>query len=90
MAKGTYLEKRAQFVPAGAMKVQDKQSSAVVYLYTDKKDRLCLKAFYGRRFKPSLAYYYTTPDARQKRVEEFFKSIRAHEESQKRKPPITT
>ena len=84
MAKGNYLEKRLQFLPVGAIKVQDKLSSAVAYIYTDKRDRLCLRAFYGRRFKPSLSYYYTTPQAREKRVEEFFRSIRAHEERQKK------
>lgn len=84
MTKQTYLEKRADYVPAGALKVKDKQSSAVVYLYTNKNNQLCLRGFFGRRFKPAFAYAYKDPKKRQARIEEFFKSIRTHEERQQK------
>lgn len=82
MTKQTYLEKRALNVPKGAVKVQDKQSSAVVYLYTNANNQPCLRGFHGRKFKPTIAYVYQDPKRREQRIKEFFESIRAWEKRQ--------
>lgn len=48
-----------RFIPAGAIKVADKKSDAVAYLYNAAKGEPALRVFYGKQTKPVVAYYYT-------------------------------
>jgi hypothetical protein len=47
-----------RYIPKGAIKVADKNSDAVAYLY-DYKGFPGLRVFYGKQSKPVVSYYYT-------------------------------
>ena len=48
-----------RYIPKGAVKVADKNSDAVAYLYQTAKGEPGLRVFYGKQSKPVVAYYYT-------------------------------
>lgn len=82
--KQTYLEKRAAGIPKGATKIQDKQSSAVAYIYADSKGRPCAHGYSGRRWKPSFRFWFRKEADREKRITEFFTNIRIVEKRDKK------
>ena len=47
-----------RYIPKGAIKVADKKSDAVAYLY-DVQGKPGVRVFYGKQSKPVVAYYYT-------------------------------
>ena len=78
----TYLQKREAIIPAGSIKIQDKRSSAVVYLFTHH-NRLCAMAFDGRKFKPVFKFGFLSEKAREERVTRYFERVRHSEEFDK-------
>lgn len=72
----TTVESR-QF-PPGAMKVSDKLSDAIAYLYTDANGRPCMRVFYGKQSKPVARYWYRTDTARELAVKEYFEARRPY------------
>ena len=75
-----YLEKRKNYIPTLATKIQDKQSSAVVYLYMiDGKP--AARGFYGRKFKPDFGFYYNSAAEREKDIAQFFERTRKQEKN---------
>jgi len=49
---------RIAYIPAGSVKVADKQSDAVVYLYTNSGDHMCAVAFHGKANKPDWKFRF--------------------------------
>lgn len=77
MARFTFP--RSSYVPTGAIKVTDKHSDAVVYLYAQRSSGLpCVIAFHGKAQKPDFRYWYPTEEERAEKIERFFKSRRDH------------
>jgi hypothetical protein len=66
---------RESFIPAGAVKVSDKASSAVVYIRADKQGRACAVGFQGKAIKPSFNCWYGSEKRREQHVREFFEKV---------------
>lgn len=60
MVKRLTLADRKLFIPAGANKVVDKYSDAVVYLYTTKKGKPAAMLFLGKKAKPVADFWYNS------------------------------
>ncbi len=48
-----------RYIPKGAIKIADKNSDAVAYLYNTDMDAPAVRIFYGKQSKPVLACYFT-------------------------------
>lgn len=67
---------REWYVPNGATKIADKQSDAVVYVYTDARNRIGAVAFHGRASKPDWHFTFRDAAHRERRVLSFFEARR--------------
>ena len=79
---------RSFYIPEGATKVQDDQSTAVAYLseYADgHKNPYRMVAFQGKAQKPALHYVYPNAERRAERMQSFFESVRITEQERKRR-----
>ena len=66
-----------RFVPVGAVKIVDKASDAVAYVYNDAADgKPCARVFYGRQSKPVLRCYFRTVAQREAAVIRMFEGRR--------------
>jgi hypothetical protein len=74
---------RESFIPKGATAFRDKESSAVVYAYTDKQGRPCARAFSGKRTKPDWRYRFASPERREEAARKHFETVRARENARK-------
>jgi hypothetical protein len=73
---------RAFYVPKGAVKVSDKQSTAIAYLYDGAKSgRPGAVAFSGKADKPAFNYTFRLLINRDNAVRDFFANVRAREKS---------
>jgi hypothetical protein len=68
---------REFYVPKGAVKIADKNSDAIVYIYADRAGRPCARGFSGKRNKPDWSFYFNTDKARAQRIEQFFAGRRS-------------
>jgi hypothetical protein len=68
---------REFFIPKGAIKVADKNSDAVVYLY-ERIGKLFAMAFLPKGQKPAFHHSYRNPQSREKHVRDFFAGVTAH------------
>jgi hypothetical protein len=67
----------ARFIPPGALKVSDKLSDAIAYLYASSNGAPCARVFYGKQSKPVVAYHYRDQAAREAAVIQAFKGRQA-------------
>lgn len=67
------------YIPAGATKVQDRQSDAVAYLFTNSRGKPAACVFYGKQSKPVAQYWFRTEAERERSVTRYFEGRRAHE-----------
>jgi hypothetical protein len=72
-----YKPQREHFAPKGAIKVADKHSDGVVYLYTSARGRPCAIAFHGKAQRPDFHFSFKDEAARERRVREFFEGRQA-------------
>lgn len=70
---------REFYVPKNAIKISDKRSSAVCYLYMFNS-KFGVVAFHGKAQKPDFNYTYGKEAPRNTRVKEFFEAWRAIEQ----------
>lgn len=63
-----------RFIPPSALKVSDKLSDAVAYLYANAAGAPCARVFYGKQSQPVLAYRYRDEAAREAAVMAAFKA----------------
>lgn len=68
---------RESFIPLGSVKIADKHSDAVAYVYTNARGRPCASVFFGKQAKPVLACYYRDEAAREAGVRRCFEGRRA-------------
>lgn len=73
---------RSFYIPTGAVKVADKASSAIAYIY-ESGGKPCARGFQGKADKPNFHHYFATAEKREKHVRAFFQSIREHEQRRK-------
>lgn len=67
---------KTRYIPAGAVKVTDKLSDAVAYLYHFGAQP-CARIFYGKQGKPIVAYRFRSFADREKTVRQYFEGRRA-------------
>lgn len=66
-----------RFIPVGAVKIVDKASDAVAFIYADAADgKPCARVFYGRQSKPVLRAYFKTAAHREAAVARYFQARR--------------
>jgi len=64
---------REWYIPKGAVKIADKQSDAIAYLYVAKHTgSICAKMFYGKQTKPVWALRFRNEQERAERIERGF------------------
>jgi hypothetical protein len=68
---------RESFVPKGALKVLDKQSDAVAYLY-ERNGRLFGLVFTGKRTKPDSHYRFRSSEERERSIQRAFEARQSH------------
>ena len=68
---------KQRYVPKAAVKISDKLSDAVAYLYGDAK-RPCARVFFGKQSKPVVACYYRNENDREGAVKRAFEGRRRH------------
>src|SRR5689334_18330365 len=73
---------REFYIPKGAVKVSDKASSAVAYVYEGKNGPAAV-AFQRKADKPSFHYRYRDAGRRAKAVQDFFASIQKWEQTRR-------
>ena len=67
-----------RFIPTGAVKVSDRHSDAVAYVYTSPGGRLCAVVFWGKQAKPIARHSYRTASERERDVARHFQARQAH------------
>jgi len=65
---------REIYIPTGAVKVTDKQSDAVAYIYTSFKDTPAALLFFGEQAKPVWNKFFTNDRVRSSWVKEGFEA----------------
>jgi hypothetical protein len=71
---------RTRFIPKGAVKVADKLSDAVAYLYTDsKRNRPCVIVYYGKQSKAVAHHSYRDDAERAKSIAGYFSGRQSHD-----------
>lgn len=68
---------REFYIPKGSIKVADKHSDAVAYIYTTENGKPAMRVFYGKQSKPVARFFYNTEEARNDAVRFYFKSRQA-------------
>lgn len=61
------------YIPQSAIKVSDKRSDAVAYLYATPRGEPCMMVFYGRQSKPVARFKYLSEAKRADAVAAYFK-----------------
>lgn len=87
-----FAPSREFFIPKGSLKITDKASDAIVYVYTSAKDRPAAMAFHGKAQKPDWHHTFANPEARERKIRQHFEGRRKwsdwkHERSAERKKP---
>src|SRR5271157_3187579 len=80
--RGLFYTTRESLIPKGAVKVGDKHSDAVAYLYPSASARSLGKpamiVFYGQQSKPVARFYYQTDAEREAAVKKWFDARQVH------------
>src|SRR5271157_6029620 len=80
--RGLFYTTRESLIPKGAVKVGDKHSDAVAYLYPSDNTRSlgkpAMMVFYGQQSKPVARFYYLTDAEREAAVKKWFSTRQAH------------
>ena len=76
-----YRFTRDFYIPKGSVKVADKGSDAVAYVYTNSRGRPTAAVFYGKQAKPVFHYNYRTDAEREKSVARAFAARKASADS---------
>lgn len=63
---------REFYIPQGAMKVADRKSDAVAYLYTTSSGKPAALGFHGKAAKPDWHFTFSNETARERKVANYF------------------
>lgn len=77
------VHRREDYIPKGALKFRDRESSALVAAY-ESNGRFYLIGFHGRAQKPDFHYWYRNDADRRAKAAQHFQRFRTWEESRKR------
>lgn len=78
--------RREDYIPRGAIKFADRESSAIVYAYTAAMTgEPALMGFHGRAQKPDFNYRFPNAKARERYAQDHFKRFREWEAARKPK-----
>jgi hypothetical protein len=75
-----YFQTRESFIPEGAAEITREGIDAVVYTHTDSRGRPYAIGFGGKRNRPDWNYMFRSPEARDRKIDEFFAGQKAHAE----------
>lgn len=64
------------YIPKGAIKIADKASDGVVYIFRTSKDRPAAMAFHGKAVKPDWHHSFSNDAARERKIREHFEGRR--------------
>lgn len=80
------------YIPKGSIKVVDKQSDAVAYIYASESGKPSARVFFGKQTKPVASYYYSSEAQREAAVKAAFEgrraSLNAKQERKANRKPI--
>jgi hypothetical protein len=68
---------REFFIPKGAVKIADKASDAIAFVYTNAEGKPCARVFFGKQSKPVVRAYYRSETQRNDAVKASFLSRQA-------------
>jgi hypothetical protein len=68
---------RESYIPTGALKIMDKHSDAVAYVFNNAKGKPAAMLFVGKQSKPLWHYYYMTEARREAAIIDAFANRRA-------------
>lgn len=71
-----------RYIPTGSMKVADKHSDAVAYLYTTKSGKPAAVIYYGKQSKAVAHYSFRSEAERAAKVKAYFEGRQAHQRMQ--------
>lgn len=64
------------YIPKGAIRIADKASDGVVYVFRSAKDRPAAMAFHGKAVKPDWHHSFPNDAARERKIREHFEGRR--------------
>jgi len=67
-----FFQSREFFIPKGAVKIADRKSDAVVYLYTTARGKFGALGFHGKAAKPDWHFTFSSEAARERKISDFF------------------
>ncbi len=70
--------RREDYIPSGALKIADKHSTAIAYIYCDKAERPNAVVFVGQQSKPVLFCSYRSEAARANAIRQAFETAQSH------------
>ena len=68
-----------RYIPTGSMKVCDKASDAIAYLYTNGRGKPTMIVYFGKQSSPVAHYNYKTDAEREAAVKRWFETRQAHD-----------
>jgi hypothetical protein len=77
--KSRFYTPREALIPKGALKVSDRRSDAVAYVYTNASGKPCARVFYGQQAKPVAAHYYRNEADREASIRRYFEARQQHD-----------
>lgn len=69
-----------RYIPSGAIRVADKRSSAIAYLYTTARGTIAAIGYHGRAEKPDWSFTFKDEAARERRIRSHFAGQQAVEQ----------
>ncbi|BCH68479.1 hypothetical protein RvVAT039_pl13120 (plasmid) [Agrobacterium vitis] len=64
------------YIPKGSIKIADKASDGIVYIFRSAKDRPAAMAFHGKAVKPDWHHSFANDAARERKIREHFEGRR--------------
>ena len=71
-----FAPSRDFFIPKGSVKIADKASDGLAYIYTTAKGRPAAMAFHGKAAKPDWHHSFASDEARERKIREHFEGRR--------------
>ena len=71
-----FAPSREFYIPSGSVKIADKASDGIVYIFTSHKGRPAAMAFHGKAAKPDWHHSFASTDARERKIREHFEGRR--------------
>lgn len=73
-----FRPRREDFIPKQALKITDKQSDAVAYVFTNRHGKPAARIFFGKQAKPVADYWFRDAAQRERCIIRHFEARREH------------